>query len=1158
MHRRVCAAVRPLGVVSLAVDYDWPPPTPEGLAAAIAEGHTAMWCDWPVLDGRAAVDEHLCIEGWAYCERGLEEVVVVVDGARHSAYLGLPRADVDEALPAFDGQVSGFRHVLDTRGWAPGAHDLSVVALGRDGRAVGQGGVVTCGPDLPYRAWRERHGSAPAVAVDPSARQPPLILCVLKTGASGAPLAESLQRQSHRNWSLADGGLGVTLEEIARDDRPAVIVEDSGFLDPSALARLAAAMSASPPADLVYADEDSLVADGGRGAAFFKPGWSPELLLSIDYVGPLVGIGAQAARAALDAEPDPPATIYDLLLRLVDASVRVERVAEVLFTSQRPRVPSDDHRARRALERLGARRGRKPRITRLARPGTREVSWDVEGQPLVSVVIPTSYSRGLVRECLRSIREHSTYDNLEVVLVDSSAERLASSEPELAGLAHRVVSYDGEFNFSKAVNHAAQAARGDYLVLLNDDTEVRSPDWVQSMLAQAQTPGVGVVGCRLIYPDGRVQHGGVAVHAGMPWHLYLGFPADAPGYRGMLEVARNCSAVTGACMLVSRELFAELGGLDEAMAVNFADTDFCLRTVETGRRVVWTPHAVLMHHERSSFSPRAGWADVERFTGRWGAPYADGDPYYHPAFMPSLYYELRPEGPGGRSGPDSPSGVAFSQPEATASAPPLADLEPIGPPPGNDEEIAAAISSGRPAMWCDEPELDTGLACFGLLRVSGWACSTAGIEIFVYLDGRPHEPRLGMLRDDVSSRFGEELSGAGFSLLIDLDAHRAGRLELVVAARTPDGVTIGVRGEVECRPTPAAVRPPEWEPPGEPEDPDVPDAGSASGERFVPEGWQGRLIAIEHESRYRWAEGLAGGRDVLDVACGVGYGSSVLARAGARRVLGVDVSPAAVDEARERAGDLADFVVGDLHNLPCEDRSFDLVTCFETIEHVADPGRAVDELRRVLRSDGLLLLSSPNRDVYIPGNPFHVHEYTPGELEDALSARFAHVRLYRQQNHLASLICDDETFAVAGLDQQIETDMRKGVAGIAGEELYTVAAASDSPLPSLPSVGILGGVFDVKAWYERALAWEERALVEEARAQAYKAMQSGVESEIERLATLQATIQASLSWRLTRPLRSAGHCARLAKRLVSPGRAKLRRAAAVVRARVRGRHTSRS
>jgi len=298
------------------------------------------------------------------------------------------------------------------------------------------------------------------------------------------------------------------------------------------------------------------------------------------------------------------------------------------------------------------------------------------------------------------------------------------------------------------------------------------------------------------------------------------------------------------------------------------------------------------------------------------------------------------------------------------------------------------------------------------------------------------------------------------------------------------------------------VRPPEWKPPGARGEAAVPHAGAASGESSAPDGWRGRLIALARESRYRWAEGLARDREVLDVGCGVGQGTSVLARAGARRALGVDVSPDAIDEAREGAGDLAEFVVGDLYDLPCEDRSFDLVTCFATIEQVADRDRVLDELRRVLRPDGLLLVSFPNPDVHTPGDPLHVDEHRPAELEEALAARFAHTRLYPQRNHLASVICGDETPAVASLDQQNETDVRPGVASVAGEEVYMVAAASDAPLPSLPSVGVLAEVIEVKSWYERALAWEERALMAEAWTQAHKAARDAAELELERLAPL--------------------------------------------------------
>jgi len=154
--------------------------------------------------------------------------------------------------------------------------------------------------------------------------------------------------------------------------------------------------------------------------------------------------------------------------------------------------------------------------------------------------------------------------------------------------------------------------------------------------------------------------------------------------------------------------------------------------------------------------------------------------------------------------------------------------------------MTAAISSGRPAMWCDEPELDTGLATFGVLRVSGWAYSKGGAEVFVYLDERPYEPRLGMIRRDLSRSFGGELRDAGFSVQIDLDAHRAGPLELVVAASSAEGTIVGVRGEVECRPTPPAVRPPDWEAPGA--------VGAAAGEVIDANGWYQRALAWEERA----------------------------------------------------------------------------------------------------------------------------------------------------------------------------------------------------------------------------------------------------------------------------------------------------------------------
>jgi SAM-dependent methyltransferase len=245
-------------------------------------------------------------------------------------------------------------------------------------------------------------------------------------------------------------------------------------------------------------------------------------------------------------------------------------------------------------------------------------------------------------------------------------------------------------------------------------------------------------------------------------------------------------------------------------------------------------------------------------------------------------------------------------------------------------------------------------------------------------------------------------------------------------------------------------------------------------ERFVPEAQPGQLIEAEHQARYRWAAQAAAGGDVLDAACGVGYGTAILAHHGGGRTVGVDVAQEAIADAVARAGEVAEFVVGDLHELPFDDGSFDLVVCFEAIEHVSDRDRALDELRRLLRGGGLLMISSPNRRAFPSGNPHHVHEYEPEELEEALRARFEQVRLYRQQTHLTSLIADDPGFTASRPDAAVDVEVRKVVGGEPGYELYTLAIAGDRDLPELPGTALLTDTFDIKAWSERATEAERR------------------------------------------------------------------------------------
>lgn len=228
-------------------------------------------------------------------------------------------------------------------------------------------------------------------------------------------------------------------------------------------------------------------------------------------------------------------------------------------------------------------------------------------------------------------------------------------------------------------------------------------------------------------------------------------------------------------------------------------------------------------------------------------------------------------------------------------------------------------------------------------------------------------------------------------------------------------------------------------------------------ERFDPADDGGRLVDAEHRARYLVGAALAKGRRVLDAACGTGYGTAMLLDANPSELVALDIAPEALDATRRRVGDRAEMVQGDLGALPFEDGSFDLVVCFEAIEHVHDRDGVLDELQRVTAPDGLLVLSSPNRDVYPPGNPHHIEEYTSAELADALSARFRNVRVLRQHPWLASAIDTDDA-GPPGVARLAELEP--------GRETYTVAIAGNNSVPPVRGQVVLADAFEVRWWHE--------------------------------------------------------------------------------------------
>jgi 2-polyprenyl-3-methyl-5-hydroxy-6-metoxy-1,4-benzoquinol methylase len=245
-------------------------------------------------------------------------------------------------------------------------------------------------------------------------------------------------------------------------------------------------------------------------------------------------------------------------------------------------------------------------------------------------------------------------------------------------------------------------------------------------------------------------------------------------------------------------------------------------------------------------------------------------------------------------------------------------------------------------------------------------------------------------------------------------------------------------------------------------------SGSKLGvsERFVPDRDRGRLIEAEHIARYQWASQAASGRTVLDAGCGTAYGSAILAEAKASSVIGVDIAEAVLKAAAPTMPDRVRLEAGDVCQLPYEDGSFELVVCFEVIEHLEQPLAALDELVRVLAPSGLLIVSSPNRGVYPDGNPHHVHEFTGEQLREALRTRLKNTRLVRQHDYIASAVLDDAVYERNGGAPMTGVDLHKLVIGVAGNELYTVALASDGPLPEPNGLAVLTSAVELADWIE--------------------------------------------------------------------------------------------
>jgi len=348
---------------------------------------------------------------------------------------------------------------------------------------------------------------------------------------------------------------------------------------------------------------------------------------------------------------------YDLALRFTEQTSRIVHIPKILYhwrkiegsaAASYQAKPYAYEAAGKALNEAMRRRKIQAEVVPQPTFGFFRVKRRIVKPGLVSIIIPTRDRVDLLKRCVDSIEERTDYDDYEIVIVDNGSKRSETAD-YLRRCGHRVIRDDNPFNFSGLNNLGAANSQGDYLLLLNNDTEVISTEWLSALLEQAQRPEVGAVGARLLYPDGSIQHAGVVLGiGGVAAHSHLGCSGDEGGYFNFPNIIRNYSAVTGACLMTRRDLYDEIGGMNDMdLAESFNDVDYCLRLRKKGYLVVYTPFSILYHHESASRSKVVNDRENTYMLDKWG-PGISRDPYYSPSLTRTAedfsFDFYRPEG----------------------------------------------------------------------------------------------------------------------------------------------------------------------------------------------------------------------------------------------------------------------------------------------------------------------------------------------------------------------------------------------------------------------------------------------------------------------------------------------------------------------------------
>jgi GT2 family glycosyltransferase len=537
------------------------------------------------------------------------------------------------------------------------------------------------------RKWKKEYKISVVV---PAYRTPELFL---------RQMLDSLRDQSYGSWELCiangspeDKEMEGVLEEYAKKDsrirftnleENLGIAENTnaafsmatgdfvGLLDhddllaPNALFEIASALEADDRTDVVYTDEDKVTTElDEHFQPHFKPDFNLDLLRSNNYICHFFVVRKTLVeqvggfRREFDGAQD-----YDFIFRCVEKAEKVAHVPEILYHWRTHKASTADNPAskmyafeagKRAIEAHLERMGVEGRVSHTKDLGFYRVEYPVSKEPMVSVIIPNKDERDTLKQCLDSVRELTTYPNYEIIVVENNSTTTEIFEfyKEIEKQERiRVITWEEEFNYSAINNYAASEARGEYLLFLNNDITVINPRWIEEMLGHCQRKEVGAVGAKLYYPDDTIQHAGCVIGmGGIAGHMFVNMSRSRTGYLHKASIQQDVSAVTAACMLMRREVFAQVGGFTEALKVAFNDVDLCLKIREAGYLIVYDPYAELYHYESKSRGIEDNKEKVRRFQKEieyirchWEGILKEGDPCYNKNLSLTKWnYSLKP------------------------------------------------------------------------------------------------------------------------------------------------------------------------------------------------------------------------------------------------------------------------------------------------------------------------------------------------------------------------------------------------------------------------------------------------------------------------------------------------------------------------------------